>query len=182
VNSSRRYHLDNPIARKLLKTQLERVKLQVEATTNGEEAIAAWEKHGPGYFQAAMFDHRMFYRSRSFLVQGSLGFLDMPVCDGVEAARRIRALEVERRYDARLPSKLVACEVGAALILISLILQVIALSADCQESTKQLCLNSGMDAFLSKPANKTTLFNMLQKLAPPVPMDMDIPPGMPTSP
>jgi len=51
---------DNPIARKLLKAQLERAKLQVEATTNGEEAIAAWEKHGPGHFQAAMFDHRMF--------------------------------------------------------------------------------------------------------------------------
>lgn len=51
---------DNQIARKLLKAQLERVKLQVESTTNGEEAIAAWEKHGPGYFQAAMFDHRAF--------------------------------------------------------------------------------------------------------------------------
>lgn len=52
--------LDNPIARKLLKAQLERVKLQVETTDNGEEAITAWEKHGPGYFQAAMFDHRTF--------------------------------------------------------------------------------------------------------------------------
>lgn len=50
--------LDNPIARKLLKAQLERVKLQVEVTTNGQEAIEAWEMHGPGYFQAAMFDHR----------------------------------------------------------------------------------------------------------------------------
>ena len=49
---------DNPIARKLLKAQLQRVNLQVETTTNGEEAVAAWEKHGPGYFRAAMFDHR----------------------------------------------------------------------------------------------------------------------------
>ena len=53
-----RYLLDNPIARRLLKAQLERVNLQVETTTNGEEAIAAWEKDGPGYFRAAMFDHR----------------------------------------------------------------------------------------------------------------------------
>ena len=51
--------LDNPITRKLLKAQLERVKLQVEATTNGEEAIAAWEKYGPGNFQAVMPDHRI---------------------------------------------------------------------------------------------------------------------------
>ena len=60
---------DNPIARKLLKAQLERVKLQVEATTNGEEAIAAWEKHGPGYFHMALFDHRTVDGSLPFLSQ-----------------------------------------------------------------------------------------------------------------
>lgn len=32
----------------------------------------------------------------------------MPICDGVEAARRIRALEVERGYDIVLPSKYTA--------------------------------------------------------------------------
>ena len=49
---------DNPIACRLLKAQLERANLQVETTTNGEEATTAWETHGPGYFRAAMFDHR----------------------------------------------------------------------------------------------------------------------------
>lgn len=58
--SSQLPRLDNSIARKLLKAQLERMKLQVEVTINGEEAVAAWEKQGPGYFQAAMFDHRTF--------------------------------------------------------------------------------------------------------------------------
>lgn len=43
------------------------MKLQVEATTNGEEAIAAWEKYGPGHFQAGMFDHRTFSDSLEFL-------------------------------------------------------------------------------------------------------------------
>ena len=100
-------HLDNPIARKLLKAQLERVKLQFEATTNGEEAIAAWENHGPGYFHAAMFDHRTIGGSLTLFSSSSLNFSDMPVCDGVEAAKRIRALEVERGYDILLPSKLV---------------------------------------------------------------------------
>ena len=99
---------DNPIARRLLKTQLERVSLQVETTTNGEEAIAAWEMHGPGYFRAAMFDHRRPDGPLILIVQSSSDPLDMPVCDGVDAARRIRALEVERGHDIILPSKPVA--------------------------------------------------------------------------
>lgn len=70
--------LDNPIAQSLLVKQLERQDLTVTATNNGEEAIAGtycnkkrwrsvhrmsicfseWEKHDPGYFQVALFDHR----------------------------------------------------------------------------------------------------------------------------
>ena len=159
------------------------MKLQVEATTNGEEAIAAWEKYGPGYFQAAMFDHRKFddppiIRVR---VQYRFDLSDMPICDGVEASKRIRALEVERGYDILLPSMspvILSRNVHAH----ALRFKVIALTADCQESTKQLCLNAGMDAFLSKPANKTELFNLLQKLALPPPMDTDVPAEMRSSP
>jgi CheY-like chemotaxis protein len=33
--------------------------------------------------------------------------------------------------------------------------EVIALSADCQESTKMLCLSAGMNLFLSKPLKKS---------------------------
>ena len=32
---------------------------------------------------------------------------------------------------------------------------VVALSADCQDSTKQLCLSAGMNAFFSKPLKKS---------------------------
>lgn len=38
--------------------QLERYDLNVVATSNGEEAIAEWERHEPGYFSVALFDHR----------------------------------------------------------------------------------------------------------------------------
>jgi len=79
--------------------------------------------------------------------------------------------EAERGYDPVLSSKLVTSQVLMAFILTPSVFQVTALSADCQESTKQLCLNSGMDAFLSKPANKTQLFSMLQRLVPPTPLD-----------
>jgi hypothetical protein len=49
---------DNPIAQNLLVKQLERYQLKVTATSNGEEATAAWESHEPGYFSVALFDHR----------------------------------------------------------------------------------------------------------------------------
>ncbi|THU88468.1 hypothetical protein K435DRAFT_830560 [Dendrothele bispora CBS 962.96] len=107
---------DNPIAQNLLVKQLERYQLNVTATSNGNEALDQWETHEPGYFSVALFDHHM------------------PICDGVEAAKRLRLLETKRKAPVMLP--------------------IVALSADCQESTKQLCLSAGMNAFFSKPLRK----------------------------
>ncbi|KAF8630202.1 hypothetical protein AX15_003056 [Amanita polypyramis BW_CC] len=112
---------DNPLAQSLLVKQLERCNLSVTATDNGEEAIAEWEAHEPDYFSVALFDHHM------------------PVCDGVEAAKRLRLLENRRKCSHILP--------------------IVALSADCQESTKQLCLSAGMNAFFSKPLRKSKYGN-----------------------
>ncbi|KAI0307475.1 histidine kinase [Multifurca ochricompacta] len=128
---------DNPVAQKLLVKQLQRYDLNVIATSNGEEAIAEWERHEPGYFSLAMFDHHM------------------PICDGVEAAKRLRLLENRRKVSEFLP--------------------VIALSADCQESTKMLCLSAGMNSFLSKPLKKSDLALLLTTYGTP------IPPGTQTS-
>lgn len=75
----------------------------------------------------------------------------MPICDGVEAAKRLRALERQRNVSVNLPSKIFQ----AFLFLILISASVVALSADCQDSTKQLCLSAGMDAFLSKPLKKS---------------------------
>ncbi|KAI0320977.1 histidine kinase [Amylostereum chailletii] len=112
---------DNHVAQKLLMQQLARLDLHVIATSNGEEAIAEWEAHEPGFFSLALFDHHM------------------PICDGVEAAKRVRILESRRN----IPEKLT--------------LPIVALSADCQDSTKRLCLSAGMNDFLSKPLKKPDL-------------------------
>ncbi|TBU58822.1 histidine kinase [Dichomitus squalens] len=132
---------DNPVAQKLLMKQLERYELNVVATSNGEEAIAEWERHEPGYFSIAMFDHHM------------------PICDGVEACKRIRVLEGKRKVPVLLP--------------------IVALSADCQESTKQLCLSSGMNGFLSKPLKKTDLLSLLGMFGPSIPIQRPSPPPTP---
>ncbi|TFK76709.1 dual-domain HisK/Mak2 protein kinase [Pluteus cervinus] len=120
---------DNPIAQHLLLKQLERYNFNVIATSNGEEALAEWEAHEPGYFAVALFDHHM------------------PICDGVEAAKRLRMLEGKRKVHVSLP--------------------IVALSADCQESTKQLCLSAGMNSFFSKPLKRGDLMSLLSMFGPP---------------
>ncbi|KAF8912937.1 dual-domain HisK/Mak2 protein kinase [Gymnopilus junonius] len=114
---------DNPIAQNLLIKQLQRFNLNVVATSNGEEAITEWAAHPPGFFSVALFDHHM------------------PICDGVEAAKRLRDLERKLNAPVMLP--------------------IVALSADCQDSTKQLCLSAGMNAFFSKPLKKNDLASLM---------------------
>ncbi|KAF8213626.1 hypothetical protein K438DRAFT_1902622 [Mycena galopus ATCC 62051] len=109
---------DNLIAQNLLVKQLQKHNLNVVATSDGNEALTEWQKHEPGYFSVALFDHHM------------------PVCDGVEAAKRLRHLEEKRKAVISLPSKL-------------------------SESTKQLCLSAGMNAFFSKPLRKSDLLSLL---------------------
>lgn len=117
--------LDNPIAQNLLIKQLQRHHLEVVATSNGEEAIAGmfhvivvviaffkglsieWEAHEPGFFSVALFDHR---KSSSNLFCTRISKLktpyisDMPICDGVEAAKRLRHLERKNNVSVILPS------------------------------------------------------------------------------
>lgn len=76
--------------------------------------------------------------------------IDMPICDGVEAAKRLRHLESKRKASIQLPSMVIMQNVDIVINIFA----VIALSADCQESTKQLCLSAGMNAFFTKPLKK----------------------------
>ena len=113
------FRVDNPIAQNLLVKQLQRYHLNVTATGDGEEAIlgmlpshirylclltiAEWESHEPGYFSVALFDHRKFKKLfASFSL--TMLFIDMPLCDGVEATKRLRNLEAKRKTQVILPS------------------------------------------------------------------------------
>jgi CheY-like chemotaxis protein len=51
--------IDNPIANKLLVKQLEKYDIHVIATADGSEAVREWERHPIGFFNFALFDHRM---------------------------------------------------------------------------------------------------------------------------
>ncbi|CEG81810.1 Putative Serine/threonine protein kinase [Rhizopus microsporus] len=117
---------DNFVARKLLKQQLEKLGFTVETASDGEEAIEIYKQKPPNYFCLAFFDHHM------------------PKCDGVEATKRIRALE--KQTGCRLP--------------------IIALTADIQSSAKQICVEAGMDDYLTKPLIPKNLAATLRQLQP----------------
>ncbi|KAI9245223.1 hypothetical protein BDA99DRAFT_565955 [Phascolomyces articulosus] len=67
----------------------------------------------------------------------------MPKCDGVEATKRIRKIEAEEKRNKPLP--------------------ISALTADIQDSARELCMNAGMTEYLTKPTNHKILAEILRR-------------------
>ena len=104
---------DNPINQSVIRSQLERLKIDADIVSNGAEAVNA-------------------VAERTY----DLIILDcqMPVVDGYEAARRIRALG--GRYRS---------------------IPIVALSAHALNSDVQAALAAGMNSYLNKPASIQSL-------------------------
>ena len=94
-----------------------------ERAENGQIAVDMFSASAAGYYDAVLMDLRM------------------PVMDGLEATRRIRALD---RADARQ-------------------VPIIALSANAFDSDIQKSLESGMNAHLAKPADAELLYGTIRK-------------------
>lgn len=108
---------DNPASQKVAMLMLQRLGLRVDLAFDGKEAIKAAQKNRYG---AILMDCLM------------------PQIDGLEATRRIRALE---NPGERTP--------------------VIALTANVLETERDKCLQAGMDDYLPKPINPTELAEKL---------------------
>jgi two-component system sensor histidine kinase/response regulator len=106
---------DNLINRKLATTLLEKHGYAVVSTVNGREALDALERETP---DAVLMD------------------VQMPVMDGLEAIRTIRAKE--QYSGTRLP--------------------IIVLTAHAMKGDRERCLAAGMDAYVSKPVQASELF------------------------
>ena len=113
---------DVPANIELLQIHLDRGRHQVTVARDGESAVAAYEA---GHFDVVLMD------------------LQMPVMDGLEATRRIRAFEQAQR---RKP------------------VPVIALSASVLEQDRRNARAAGMDGFASKPLEPARLFREIARV------------------
>ena len=113
---------DNRVNRALARRLLERHGHTVVAVENGREALDAIERQT---FDLALFD------------------VQMPVMDGLQAARSIRKREQETG-SSHLP--------------------IIAVTAHAMTGDKEGCLAAGMDNYISKPINARQLFDLIRGL------------------
>jgi CheY-like chemotaxis protein/HPt (histidine-containing phosphotransfer) domain-containing protein len=128
---------DNPINQRVAVGMLKQMGLQAEIASNGGEALQA--------LNAAPFD---------------LVFMDvqMPVMDGLAAARQIR--QAEFGSSRRIP--------------------IIAMTASAMEGDRENCLEAGMDDFIAKPVVPSAMAQVLAKWLPQSPAGA--PPGEPPAP
>jgi PAS domain S-box-containing protein len=127
---------DHVINQKLAFALLDRWGHTVTLAVNGEQALVAIAST---QFDVVLMD------------------MLMPVMDGLEATRRIRASELDGQH-----------------------LPIVAMTANAMESDRQLCLAAGMDDYLSKPIRAAELQAMLERIGVhtgPVPMAKETAPA-----
>jgi CheY-like chemotaxis protein/two-component sensor histidine kinase len=115
---------DVPVNAEILMMLLEMREMEADLAENGQIALDMFSAHDPGYYDAILMDMRM------------------PVMDGLEATRRIRALD--RPDAAKIP--------------------IIALTANAFDEDVQRSMQAGLNAHLSKPVTPETLFQTLEEL------------------
>ena len=115
---------DNAINAEIIMMVLDMREMEADLAGNGQEAVDLFAQSKPGYYSAILMDMRM------------------PVMDGLEATRTIRAMD---REDART-------------------IPMIALTANAFDEDVQRSLQAGLNAHLSKPVEPEALFETLENL------------------
>jgi two-component system, sensor histidine kinase and response regulator len=124
---------DNPVNRKLLQIILDRAGHDVTLACDGREAVGAVEG---GRFDLVLMD------------------VQMPVMDGLEATRRIRALPDPAR--ARTP--------------------IVAVTANAMRGDADACYAAGMDGYVTKPVTMGSLSDAIGRAVRPPPTPQPPPP------
>lgn len=114
---------DNEINREIAEMILTEAGLTVECAPDGTDAVRMVEKNPEYYYDAVLMD------------------VQMPIMDGYEATRTIRALP--RKDIETLP--------------------ILAMTANAMEEDKEMALKSGMNAHIAKPIDTELLVSVLGK-------------------
>ena len=115
---------DNDINAEIAEMILFQYGIEVDLAGNGQIGLERVQQHESGYYDAVLMD------------------IQMPVMNGYEATKAIRALE--RDYYKTLP--------------------IIAMSANAYDDDVKACLAAGMNAHIAKPYNPDDLLKQLNKL------------------
>ena len=121
---------DNFINQKVALKILSKFGCRAEAVANGQEAVEAFKTTA---YDVILMD------------------VQMPVMDGINAAKKIRSLENELLSKGRRDS--------SRIILI-------AMTANAMKGDRQICLDAGMDDYLAKPVSPDALLAKLKKWLP----------------
>ena len=109
--------------REIILRILEESGLAVDVAGDGQQALDAFEQRSPGFYDVILMDVRM------------------PIMDGLEATRRIRALQ---RSDAKTVT-------------------IIAMTAEAFEENRRETIAAGMNEHLSKPIDSQLLLQTLYR-------------------
>ena len=115
---------DMPVNAEIMMMVLQMREMIPEHAENGKIAVEMFEKSEPNYYSAILMDMRM------------------PEMDGLEATKKIRALD---REDAKK-------------------IPIIALTANAFDEDVQRSLQAGLNAHLSKPVDPDILFETLENM------------------
>ena len=108
---------DNEVNQHVIKHILNKMGYQPHIVSNGKEAVKVMQE---GLYSLILMD------------------MQMPIIDGLEATRMIRAINIKQPV-------------------------IIALTANAMDTDQQLCLQAGMDDYISKPVKLDELMNKLSK-------------------
>ena len=114
---------DNELNREIAEVILGEAGFMIESAPDGTDAVAMLERSEEGYYDAVLMD------------------VQMPVMNGYEATKAIRAMQ--RRDVKTLP--------------------IIAMTANAMEDDKEAALKSGMNAHIAKPLDIELLMNVLHQ-------------------
>ncbi|KAH9842300.1 autoinducer 2 sensor kinase/phosphatase luxQ [Teratosphaeria destructans] len=121
---------DNLVNQKVLARQLEKANCRVHVANHGKEALEKLEQ--ADCWQAAFNDHvTPTISTEALKIDIILMDIEMPVMNGLECTKCIRALEREKRISRRLP--------------------IMAVTANVRKEQQDVAFEAGVDGVLTKP-------------------------------